>query len=281
MSHSGSTIPLGGTPPATNTVPGTPRGLPVVRQPDYQKLVKWGSGIAGGLLLLIATGYTFLVRHVDPAQAHEAIERRLEFGVLEPGERIEVQLPVARRSARNYFRTTHGIVAATGERLLVLSVEPTPAGAADVERFAVGVRSYAKDTALSVRARAKLFLFRPLLTIETTEGTRRFVVPEQSAATAQALADNVAHRQEALRAQAEEERRLAERAALLRGELDRALSQPRWYVVQRGDALSTIADRFGTSPERLRALNGLASDRIRIGDTLQVWSEAALAGGGE
>src|SRR5690606_2244306 len=37
------------------------------------------------------------------------------------------------------------------------------------------------------------------------------------------------------------------------------------YTVQRGDSLSMIAQRFGISMEALRAVNGLRSDTIRIG----------------
>ncbi len=48
-------------------------------------------------------------------------------------------------------------------------------------------------------------------------------------------------------------------------------TQPRTYVVQRGDTLSAIATRHGTSVAALVALNGLASaDRIEAGRVLQV-----------
>lgn len=47
-------------------------------------------------------------------------------------------------------------------------------------------------------------------------------------------------------------------------------SASRTYVVKRGDALSTIARRNGTTVARLKSLNGLKSDRIRIGQRLRV-----------
>ncbi len=49
------------------------------------------------------------------------------------------------------------------------------------------------------------------------------------------------------------------------------VAQPRTYVVQRGDTLSAIATRHGTSVAALMALNGLASaDRIQAGQILQI-----------
>ena len=45
---------------------------------------------------------------------------------------------------------------------------------------------------------------------------------------------------------------------------------PETYVVKRGDVLGTIARRNGTTVARLKALNGLKSDRIRIGQRLRV-----------
>lgn len=52
-------------------------------------------------------------------------------------------------------------------------------------------------------------------------------------------------------------------------------AQPRAYVVQRGDTLSSIAARFGLDVATLMAQNGLANaDRINAGTVLQVGAEA-------
>ena len=48
-------------------------------------------------------------------------------------------------------------------------------------------------------------------------------------------------------------------------------TQPRYYVVQRGDSISSIAASFGVSPQELIALNGITNpDRIEAGQTLQL-----------
>lgn len=47
-------------------------------------------------------------------------------------------------------------------------------------------------------------------------------------------------------------------------------AEPMTYRVRRGDTLSEIAERFGTSPRALRSTNNLQGSRIRIGQTLKV-----------
>jgi LysM repeat protein len=45
---------------------------------------------------------------------------------------------------------------------------------------------------------------------------------------------------------------------------------PHEYIVQRGDSLTAIAERTGSSVATLRAANGIRGDLIRIGQALQV-----------
>jgi N-acetylmuramoyl-L-alanine amidase len=42
------------------------------------------------------------------------------------------------------------------------------------------------------------------------------------------------------------------------------------HVIRRGDTLSGIADRYNTSMQRIRAVNGLRSDTVRLGQTLRI-----------
>jgi N-acetylmuramoyl-L-alanine amidase len=42
------------------------------------------------------------------------------------------------------------------------------------------------------------------------------------------------------------------------------------YTVSRGDTLSGIAVRYGTSTSRIKEVNGLSSDRIRVGQTITI-----------
>ena len=45
---------------------------------------------------------------------------------------------------------------------------------------------------------------------------------------------------------------------------------PTSYVVQQGDTLSLIADRFGTTVDAIRAANGLNGDVINVGQVLTI-----------
>jgi LysM repeat protein len=47
------------------------------------------------------------------------------------------------------------------------------------------------------------------------------------------------------------------------------------YVVQPGDTLFSLAQRFGTSVEAITAANGLADDSIRVGQELIIPASAA------
>mgnify|MGYP000844605274 CR=1 FL=1 len=49
------------------------------------------------------------------------------------------------------------------------------------------------------------------------------------------------------------------------------------YVIQLGDNLWTIAQKFGTTVDNLKALNGLTSDALYAGKTLKVSGSAASA----
>ncbi len=50
-------------------------------------------------------------------------------------------------------------------------------------------------------------------------------------------------------------------------------TQITWYRVRRGDSLSGLANRFGTSVRKLKTLNNLSRNLIRVGDRLRVGAE--------
>jgi LysM repeat protein len=52
------------------------------------------------------------------------------------------------------------------------------------------------------------------------------------------------------------------------------------YVVKSGDNLTTIAKKNGTTPKAIRTINGLKSDRIKVGEKLKLPSKGGAPAGG-
>ena len=52
---------------------------------------------------------------------------------------------------------------------------------------------------------------------------------------------------------------------------------PTVYTVKSGDNLSKIAAHFGTTPKAIKALNGLATDQIKVNQKLKIPAKAAPA----
>lgn len=48
------------------------------------------------------------------------------------------------------------------------------------------------------------------------------------------------------------------------------VSETKYYKIRRGDSLSTIARKFGTTVSRLKSLNGLKNDKIAAGKTIRI-----------
>ena len=60
------------------------------------------------------------------------------------------------------------------------------------------------------------------------------------------------------------------RAALKRGTTEGSSSGSLYHKVRQGETLSSIASRHGTTVKRIKKLNNLGSDRIRVGQRLRV-----------
>lgn len=216
-----------------------------------------------GLVALLAAGYLLLMRHVDPAAARAQVASELAALPLEPGEGVERTAPVYLRSAWDYFRSSHGVIAATDRRLIVLTIAPSDRFAGETERAVMDRREFPKDTTLRTeRVRANYGLAKGVR-LEANGRRATYAVFGRDEPALNALLANVKQRQDSIHAAARE-------AARQRRLLIEALKQPIWYRVRRGDAVASIAQRFNTTPERLREINGMANDRIRVGDSLMI-----------
>ena len=250
--------------------PGTPLAARPITLPGQKAVPKrrryrpsaWMIALVA-VVSLLAAGYLLLMRHVDPATARREILRELQAQRLEHGESVQRTAFIFQRSPWDYFRSSHGVLAATDRRLIALTIAPTDRFAREVERPVVQRREFPKDTSLHVDLGRTLFGLARGLTLRAPGIRATYAVPEDGRRQLTALLANVKQRQDSIHAAAEE-------AARQRAQLAAYMRQPIWYRVRRGDAVASIAQRFNTTPEYLREINRLENDRIRVGDSLMI-----------
>lgn len=229
---------------------------------------RFARAIAAQILIVVALLIVGLGVHqyrTQPRPARTLVERELRGRILNQGEQVERVVPVFRRRASDYFRATRGILALTDQRVIYVGLAPRDILGPDEPVPVFESNDFVPDTTVKVEtgrtllgaARAVSFE-APSERLDATYG-----VPDDAWDDAGLIIAAIARRQQAQRVEAARLRREAEIA-------DSIARAPRWHVVRRGDALSTIAAMYGTTPERLRELNSLTGDRIRVGQRLLV-----------
>ena len=216
----------------------------------------------GSLELVGLIGYALYSNPADTGRARGAA-RGLLLSALDPGERIERRAYAYQRYWWDYFRETHGVLALTDRRILFIGVPPANYLIPDDGPPASERREFALDT-LTVVQRGRVYLrTAPGLVFANRGGKETFAVPAESRAAADTIVRALEARHAHIREVASRERRTQEYAAWL-------ARLPVWHRVERGEALSTIATRYNTTVEQLRAWNKLPGDRVRIGERLLV-----------
>lgn len=218
--------------------------------------------IALAFALLIA-GLLVHVYRTHPRPARALVERELREGILGDGETVSRTVPVFRRRPSDYLRATRGILALTNRRLVYVGLAPRDILGPEDPVPAFESTDFVPDTTLRIGA-GRALLGATKAIVLTHRGARDvFGVADEDWGDASAIIAQVEAHHAAQRAEAA---RLRREAAVA----DSVARAPKWHVVNRGEALSTIATMYGTTPEQLRALNNLTSDRIRVGQRLLV-----------
>lgn len=259
-----STVP----PPRTSQPlprPAAGRAAPAAPR-SRRRIATALKGFAATIFLaVLATGFMALlwIRRGD-VRANRRAAAAEARALLEPGERVEREVNVSQRHWYHYFREMHGVLLATDRRLLYVGVEPAALlPSREFEPQAFEEHAYAWDTLTTVRRERVFFNTARGAVVRGREGTQVFAV---SGAEQDRLADVAAivdRRAAAVRAQLERERE-----ARLAAEVE--ARKPRYHTVRRGEALISIANQYGVTPEQLRAWNQLDGDRIRVGQQLVV-----------
>ena len=254
--------------------------------PIWLKYLGWCFGVAA---LITAAQIAYHAVRSDPRDAKVFAERELRLSALRPNERVLAEVSVWQRPAIDYFRPTRGLLVLTdapgdsanpvGGRIIYLGLQPRdPLSPADAPPT-FDERDWPVDTLVSLTPTRTFMYLSPAIRIATPRERLTLGVPSPAAADADTLLRALNKKYSLMRAvgwQRREARRARDRAHLV------AVHEGRreWYhTVRRGEALASVARMYNTTPEEIRALNGIEGDRIKIGQALKVkgWTKTPVA----
>lgn len=213
---------------------------------------------------IVAFGYFFFMRHADAPKAWKAADREISSGTLRYGEQVESKAKVFQRRASEYYRGSNGILYATSERIIFVGIVPPSNTRSEDSPDVIITTEFPNDTLLTMDLR-RLYLLSSHGVKISYPGKQDAVFaayPDEGEAL-DSLVIKVNRRLTAMKDTAAMEKRLREAVAKL-------VREPLYYRIRSGDALSVVARKFSTTPEKLREWNKLAGDRVRIGDSLLV-----------
>jgi hypothetical protein len=221
-----------------------------------------------GLLVVIVAlmifGYAVFMRHVDARGAWRSAARELNGGMLHYGEHVEKFAKAFLRRPTDYYRASNGLLVATNDRVIFIGIAPSDKLENEDAPQTILQYEFPNDTLLTMKKeRLYALTAHGVRVSHPASGTQIFAASRGDESALDSVIDHVNRRLDALRVEAIRERRI-------RAAVKRLIEQPIRYVVKRGDAISSIASRFDTTPENIRKWNNIVGDRVRIGDTLIV-----------
>lgn len=272
--------------PASEVTPQTPvvrkRKLRLKRRRRRIRPVLRYTIIGGAIVLLgVATQFAVHTYRTEPRNTNAIAARELRLNTLAEGERVIRTVPVFQRPWIDYFRATRGLLVLTDRRLLFLGLEPRDLLGSGDSPPTFTEHDFQVDTVVQLRPGRTFFGIAKAVVVDTPEGTYRYGVASQAWGKASLLLHSISARHERLYAIGE---RQAKRRAVIEQQRKIAQAQaakPKFYTVRRGDALSSIAARWNTTVDQLRAWNNLEGNKIRVGQSLLVKpqvNESVVAG---
>ncbi len=218
-----------------------------------------GGGL--GVLVLIGAVVAYLVTLRPDIPGSRRLARQ-ELGVLlESAEQVNATAWVRRREWWDGFRETYGILALTDRRMLFVGVPPRELLTPERGPQQFVILQLGRDARLTAeRTRVDLGTAAGLYLSNEREGYAFASVDD--AGVDSVLADVAFSGREEARALQQARRRRAYETRVAAGEV--------WHRVEAGDALTTIADRYGTTEAELTRLNRLSGTTIRVGQRLLV-----------
>lgn len=224
----------------------------------------------GFALLVVFVQLLLYLRRTEPRDARAIVERELRLNTLRAGERVIRTVPVFRRNGTDYFRATRGLLVLTDRRLIYLGAPPRDiTGAADGPPT-FDQREFRIDTLARLEPSFALLGFARALLVESPEGRLTLAVPSGGWQKAQLMREAWDARHRKLFAIGVWAKRVRDARAQMQLALQEYRRQPVYHLVRPGDAVSSIASWYETSPEKIRELNGLPGDKIKVGQKLLI-----------
>lgn len=185
--------------------------------------------------------------------------------VLAGDESVLVRARVAQRHWWDHFRATHGVLAATAERVVYVgALPPALLRPNAVEPPAFETLELPYDTTLSATRERVYFGLASGVVLHTPDNAHAFAFRSSQRPLVDSVARIVERRRASSVAAAARARYLFDSIAALPPPL------PQLHVVRRGETVYGLAAEYGISPEQLQRMNGMAGDRIRANDRLVV-----------
>lgn len=230
----------------------------------------------GAILIVVGIVVQFAVHtyRTEPRNTSAIAERELRLNTLADGERVIRMVAVFQRPWIDYFRATRGLLVLTDRRLLFLGLEPRDLLSSGDSPPTFTEHDFQVDTAVQLRQGRTFFGIAKALVVDTPDGSYRYGVPSQAWGKASLLLHSIAARHERLVALGVKQ---AKRRQAIEGQRKLAqveAAKAKYYTVKRGDALSSIAAKWNTTAETLRAWNSISGNKIRVGQVLLVKPQA-------
>ena len=220
-----------------------------------------GSGL--GVLLVVAAVIAYLITLRPDVPGARKLARRELLVLLEPTEHVQAATWARRREWWDGFRETYGILALTDRRMLFVGIPPRELITPERGPQQFVIMQLARDATLRVR-RARVDLGTVSGVTVENDRERLAFASNDAAGVDSVLADVTRGRRS--------DASVVELARRTREYEQDVSQQAVWHVVAVGDALASIATRYGTTEAQLTALNRLSSTTIKIGQRLLVKS---------
>lgn len=220
-----------------------------------------GGGL--GILLVVAAVIAYLITLRPDVPGARKLARSELLVLLEPTEHVQAATWARRREWWDGFRETYGILALTDRRVLFVGIPPRELITPERGPQQFVIMQLARDATLRVR-RARVDLGTVSGVTVENDRERLAFASNDAAGVDSVLADVTRGRRS--------DASVVELARRTREYEQDVSQQAVWHVVAAGDALASIATRYGTTEAQLTALNRLSSTTIKIGQRLLVKS---------